>query len=461
MQSDSILRFISVIGLGKLGAPLAACLAGRGFAVIGADVLPHVVACVNQAGPPVQEPGLADLIASSRARLSATTDIGAAVRATEITFVVVPTPSEADGQFSLHLILDACDEIGNVLRDKPYHLVVITSTVMPGSTGGPVKQRLEEVSGKRCGPDFGLCYNPEFIALGSAIRDMLNPDLILIGESDPHAGNLLVSVYERLCAGTPPVRRMSFVNAELTKLALNTFVTTKISFANMLAEICERLEGGDVDVVTGALGLDSRVGSAYLRGGLAYGGPCFPRDNLALQRFAEDLGVKPLLSEATDATNQLQLARIIDLVMEAKPSDDSPVAILGLAYKPDTDVVIDSPGIALARGLLARGIQVRMYDPLGLENGRAALQGEGHYAASVEECCRGAGLIAIMTPCPEFRSLQAKMTTDGMRPTVILDCWRILNAEMFGSQARYIGLGTGRLPVARERSEAARQGDPE
>ena len=305
MKSDGNIARISVLGLGKLGAPLAACLASRGFTVIGVDVVPEVVACINEGRPPVQEPGLDDLITCCNGQLTATTDLRAAVMASEATFVVVPTPSEADGRFSIQFLLDACDKIGQSLRDKPYHLVVITSTVMPGATGGPVQRRLEEVSGKRCGRDFGLCYNPEFIALGSVIRDMLNPDFILVGESDRRAGDLLGTVYDRLCEGKPPVRRMSFVNAELTKLALNTFVTTKISYANMLAQICERLEGGDVDVVTGALGLDSRVGGAYLKGGLAYGGPCFPRDNRALCGLAQDLGVKPLLGEATDATNRL------------------------------------------------------------------------------------------------------------------------------------------------------------
>lgn len=455
MESEGRIKRISVIGLGKLGAPLAACLASRGFTVIGADIAPRVVASINEGRPPIQEPGLADLMVHCRGRLTATTDVQAAVRASEATFVVVPTPSEADGRFSLRFILETCTEIGQALRDKTYHLMVITSTVMPGSTGGPVKQRLEEASGKRCGPDFGLCYNPEFIALGSVIRDMLNPDFILVGESDRDAGDLLVTVYDRLCDGKPPVRRMSFANAELTKLALNTFVTTKISYANMLAQICERLEGGDVDVVTGALGLDSRIGSAYLKGGLAYGGPCFPRDNLALCALAQDLGVKPLLGEATHAANRLQIARIIDLVATVHPDGNAPVAILGLAYKPDTDVVTESPGLALAQGLLARGIAIRLYDPVALESARMALDGKGEYATSVSECCRGAGLIAIMTPCREFKALRPEMLADGARRPVILDCWRMLDSEAFSERAQYIGLGRGMLTVKSDLSETA------
>src|SRR5262249_14869629 len=162
-----------------------------------------------------------------------TTDIAAAVRESDITFVIVPTPSEAGGAFTPRYVLDACRTIGGALRDlERFHVVVITSTVMPGCTGAEVKPVLEEVSGKKCGVDFGLCYSPEFISLGSVIRDFLNPDFILIGESDKKAGDLVASVYTQVCDNQPKVARMTWTNAELTKLALNAYVTTKISYAN-------------------------------------------------------------------------------------------------------------------------------------------------------------------------------------------------------------------------------------
>src|SRR5262249_2828965 len=156
-----------------------------------------------------------------------------------------------------------------------------TSTVMPGSTGGEIQAELERASGRKIGPDLGLAYNPEFIALGTVVRDMLRPDFILIGESDKQTGDLLEAIYERSCDNDPAIRRMSFVNAELTKISVNTYVTTKISYANMLAEMCDRLPGADVDVVSAAVGSDSRIGSKYIKGAIGYGGPCFPRDNKA------------------------------------------------------------------------------------------------------------------------------------------------------------------------------------
>ena len=251
-------------------------MAAKGFRVIGVDLDPRKVEDINQGRAPVFEPQLEDTIRASAGRLTAHDDVAAAVAESEITFIVVATPSEADGSFSLRYVLASCETIGRALRAKAgRHLVVLTSTVMPGSTGGIVRETLERASGKRVGRDFGLCYNPEFIALGSVIRDFLNPDFLLIGESDPQSGDILEALYRQVCENQPGVARMNFVNAEIAKLSVNTFVTTKISFANMLARICEALPDADVDVVSGALGLDTRIGIKYLKGAVGYGGPVF------------------------------------------------------------------------------------------------------------------------------------------------------------------------------------------
>src|SRR5580658_512440 len=207
---------ISVVGLGKLGAVLAAVLADRGHEVIGVDINPSAVDAINEGRVLVREPGLDELIRTNSSRLSATTDLEAAVKRTDITFVVVPTPSLPDGTFSLQYVMAAAERIGHALRDKSeYHLVVISSTVIPGSTGGQVLPLIERISGKKCGMDFGLCYNPEFIALCSVIHDMCTPDMILIGESDPRAGEILEKLYRGVCTNQPSMARMNFVNAEL------------------------------------------------------------------------------------------------------------------------------------------------------------------------------------------------------------------------------------------------------
>jgi UDPglucose 6-dehydrogenase len=440
---------LSVVGLGKLGAPMAAMLASKGHTVLGVDADPAVVQAINLGRAPVAEPGLADLMLQSRARLSASTGCES-VAATEATFIFVPTPSEPDGGFSLRQVMQAATAIGQALRRKDgYHLVVLSSTVMPGSTGGDVLAALEQASGRRCGGDLGLCYSPEFVALGSVIRDMLAPDFILIGESDQRSGEMLEQVYRTVCENHPPVMRMNFVNAEITKLAVNTFVTTKISYANMLAQICEGLPGADVDVVTSALGRDSRIGRKYLKGALGYGGPCFPRDNLAMARLARLHGVEAGLAEVTDRFNRAQAARLARLVMASLPEGGA-VGILGLSYKPDTDVIEESQGLALAQQLLSQGVPVVVYDPVAMTGARRRLTGNVTFADSARDCAGRAHVVVIATPWPEFKDLSPRDLNRFFGPPTVLDCWRILDRQKFEAESRYVALGLGPQGVSEE-----------
>ena len=438
---------ISVVGLGKLGAVLAGVIANKGHRVIGVDLNPAFVDAINAGRATVREPGLDEMIRNNAARLSATSDIAAAVEATEITFVVVPTPSGTDGTFSLRFVLNAAESIARGLRRKSaYHLVVISSTVMPGATGGEVLPLLESVSGKTCGPDFGLCYNPEFIALGSVIRDMSSPDMILIGESDERAGALLEGLYRNVCQNQPAMARMNFVNAELTKISVNTYVTTKISYANMLAEICEQVPGADSDVVSAAIGLDSRIGRKYLKGAFGYGGPCFPRDNVAFAKFADLHGVDATLAKATDAVNRKQVTRLAARVMELLPAGET-VAILGLSYKPDTEVIEESQGLMLARHLAAAGCRVSAYDPAAMPNARAALEKSGSagiaFADSMEAAVAHAAVVVIATPWSQFKALRpSHFRKSGERP-VLIDWWKLFSPAEFEAVADYIACGRG------------------
>lgn len=439
---------VSVIGLGKLGAPLAACLAHKGYQVIGVDSNPHTVQLINEGRSPVFEPGLEAMIQANRKKLLATTDYHKAISETGITFIIVPTPSNDQGTFSHRFVLDACDQIGKALRGKSdRHLIVLTSTVTPGATENEVKPVLENRSGKRCGPEFGLCYSPEFIALGSVLRDMLNPDMVLIGESDPHSGDTLEAVYRRLCDNQPSVARMNFVNAELTKLAVNTYVTTKITFANMIARICEHLPGSNVDIVTSALGLDSRIGRKYLSGAIGYGGPCFPRDNRALSSFAQQIGTRATLAEATEAANNQQVSYLAQLV-KSKLKPNGVVGILGLAYKPDTNVVERSQGILLAQALLEDHIPVITYDPEGMDNARKTLKKTVQFAISMKECVLKSDVVVITTPWREFSDIPFQALERNSVPPPIIDCWRCLDGERYRGITEYIGLGIGKTRIS-------------
>jgi UDPglucose 6-dehydrogenase len=431
---------IAVVGLGKLGAPLAAVLASKGNEVLGIDVNPEAVRRLNEGRAPVEEPGLQELVSGSQGRLSATTDLDAAAEQ-DASILLVPTPSDERGVFSNEHVLSAVEEIGRGLRGRDdYYVVVVASTVMPSSCDGEIRPALESASGRRVGENLGLCYSPEFIALGSVIRDMLEPDMVLIGESDARAGDVLERLYAGVCENEPPFRRMSLVNAELTKIAVNTYVTMKISYANALADMCERLPGADVEAVTDALGLDTRIGAKYLRGAISYGGPCFPRDNKAFGVFARDLGAEPLLAEATDAVNVAQTDRLARVVQSRLKAGNA-VGILGLAYKPDTGVIDESPGVALARLLAEAGYEVRVYDPVATEAALQALGGLAQGSSSASELLAQSDVTVIATPWPEFAELPLQALERDGRRAVVIDCWRLLPEGASGGAVEIVRLG--------------------
>jgi UDPglucose 6-dehydrogenase len=434
----------SIVGLGKLGASMAAAIGSRGHQVIGVDVSRHAVDAVNSGRAPVHETGLAEMIAANRERITATTSHRDAVLGSDLTFVIVPTPSDDQGAFSLQYAAWAFGEIGDALADKRgYHTVVLTSTVLPGATRYGLLPILEQRSGKTCGKDFGLCYSPEFIALGSVIRDFLNPDFTLVGEFDERSGGTLEDSYAAIMLNNPPCRRMSLENAELTKISVNTFVTTKIAFANMIADLCERIPGGDADVVCNALGSDARIGRKYLTGALGYGGPCFPRDNVALSYIARALGSSADLAETTDRMNRRVAATVLQrLHLEVKRG--ATVAILGLSYKPHSHVIEESQGIALARALADAGARVVGHDPLA---GPYAAQELGDHAVildSVADCLAPADVVVIANADPAYRDLGPNDFQNGRPSITVVDCWRLLAGTLQNTpHLRYVAVGRG------------------
>ena len=443
-MTSGTLPHVSIVGLGKLGAPLAAVLASRGFSVIGLDVNKVLVDALNAGRMPIVEPQLNELIAANRERLSATMDPNEAIQKSDASFVIVPTPSDSTGFFSNRFVLQAIKALGKALRSKKgYHMVVITSTVMPGTTGSEIKAALEAAAGRKVGPDLGLCYNPEFIALGSVVRDMLFPDSILIGESDAKAGDMLQTIYLQMCEKKPPVQRMNFVNAELTKISVNTYVTTKISYANMLADICDRIPGADVDAVTKALGADTRIGPKYLKGAMGYGGPCFPRDNVAFAAFARKIGARADVAEATDRINNYQIDRLASLVAKFAKAGTR-IAILGLSYKPQTPVVEESHSVKLAARLADQGYVVAVHDPLAQDAALTALGDKVVATSSIEGAVRECDLLIVATAWPEYKAIDPAWAKRNGQKLTILDLWRTLPAEKFADAADVIYLGAGR-----------------
>jgi UDPglucose 6-dehydrogenase len=428
---------VSIVGLGKLGASMVAAIASRGGTVIGVDVNAAAVEAVNAGRAPVQETDLDATLAANHERIRATLDVAEAVRDSSITFVIVPTPSDETGGFSVAYAAQAFAAVGRALaRKTAYHLVVLTSTVLPGATRHALLPILERESGRTAGADFGLCYSPEFIALGTVIRDFLNPDFTLVGELDSRSGDTLEAYYATVMANHPPCRRMSLENAELTKISINSYVTMKIAFANMLAALCERVPGGDVDVVTHAVGSDRRVGERYLKGGLGFGGPCFPRDNVALAAFAHAIGVQADLPRATDVSNGVVLQRIVDRAA-AVTKTGGRIAVLGLAYKPSSHVLEAAQPLMLAQRLSAGGYDVVAFDPLV-----GTVTGGPRCVPSLDACLAGADTVVVATADPAFTAdTIGAAIPPSPRPVAIVDVWRRVAALGDRPGIRYEAIG--------------------
>lgn len=434
---------VVVAGLGKLGLPMAAVFAESGHDVVGVDPMQPVVDALNEGRVLIDEPGLPGMIAANSERISATTSYAEAIPGAEMTFIIVPTPSGDDGAFINDYVVNALREIGQVLRGNPQpHLIAVTSTVMPGATSAVLAPAFEQALGRPLGDGVALCYSPEFIALGSVVRDLQNPDFVLIGADEEQAGRRLADFYLGIGGGRDvPVQVMNWVNAELAKISVNSFVTMKITYANMLASICEGLPGGDVDEVTQAIGLDSRIGRRYLKGGPPFGGPCFPRDNRALGVAAEAVGAPWNLAAATDTMNDAFADRIAATVIRATQDGDM-VAVLGLAYKDNTPVVEESAGAKVAAALAARGRTVVVHDPIADASHSAILSGVTYtQVADVADAVREAAAVVIVGDDPAYDSLPVIPMGDGV---VIVDCWRRLTAAEWPVGSAYVAVGQAR-----------------
>jgi UDPglucose 6-dehydrogenase len=356
------LNSIVVFGLGKLGSCIAATLAARGFNVLGVDIDPEKVRRLNAGEPPVEEPLLAETIREGRNRLRATTDVREASSA-DASFYIPPSPSLLDGSFSNEFLLRAMQPMAKAVRaaGKTGHLFVVNSTTTPGAMKNVIQTALEHATGWTCGREFGLCYNPEFIALGSVIRGLLEPDMVLMGESDAASGERLADLYQRYNTNRPHIARMSLPSAELTKISVNSFVTMKISFTNQLRLIAGALPGANIHDILAAIGSDTRIGHKFLRAGLSYGGPCFPRDNRLVIHTARQCGLSAPLAEATDRVNEATKHSLLEQISSLIRSGDT-VTVLGMAYRPNTYIVEESAGLHLAQNLKRRGCKVLVHD---------------------------------------------------------------------------------------------------
>jgi UDPglucose 6-dehydrogenase len=317
---------------------------------------------INEGLPPVEEPLLAETMAAAKGRLRATQDHREAV-GTDVSFFIPPSPSLPDGSFSNEFLLRAMQPVAAAVREqgKKGHIFVCSSTTTPGAMDGVLIPMLERETGGVCGKDFGVCYNPEFIALGNVVNGLLDPDMVLIGESDPESGAALEQLYKKYNRNSPRIARMSIVSAELTKISVNSYITMKISFTNQLRMISEQFPKANIHAILEAIGSDSRIGQKYLKSGLSFGGPCFPRDNRLLAFSARQAGLEAPLAEASDKVNQQTNLNLFQKVQGMATNKDL-IAVLGLSYKPDTYITEESAGLYLAQQLKRNGYKVIVHD---------------------------------------------------------------------------------------------------
>jgi UDPglucose 6-dehydrogenase len=419
---------IGVIGVGWVGLVTAACFAELGHEVFARDILPEKVESLRRGEVPIHEPGLAELVERNRDRVQFTTDMGEVLAGAHLLFCCVDTPPSYSGDADLTRVETVVRELG----DSNEHAIVMKSTV-PVGTGKSIRRKREEL---------GYVANPEFLQEGSAVDDFMHPNRVVIGSDDSSKefSDRVETLYEPLAA---PVIRTDTASAEMIKLASNAFLATKISFINEIANVSEEL-GADVTEVARGMGLDDRIGPKFLRAGVGFGGSCFPKDVTALKQLAGNSGYHFQLLTAVIEVNDLQKKRTIGKLQKHLGSlVDKQIALLGVAFKPDTDDVREATSLVLAGRLQSEGADVRVYDPVANDHARRLLHGVT-VCESALDCLDGAEAVVLVTEWPEFRELDWEgEVKERMKTPLVVDGRNFLERESL-ERAGFTYEGIGR-----------------
>ncbi|MEF8783167.1 MAG: UDP-glucose 6-dehydrogenase AglM [Haloarculaceae archaeon] len=416
---------VSIVGSGYVGTTVAACFADLGHDVVNVDIDESVVAAINDGAAPIHEPGLEPLVAAyGGGRLRATTDYSA-IADTDLTMLALPTPSTDDGSIDLSAMKAGAESVGEVLAKKDgYHLVVVKSTVVPGTTEDVLAPIIEDAAGKVDGEDFGVAVNPEFLREGSAVDDFMSPDKIVLGtDGDDRALNRLADLYEPIVLEWDvPVVETGRREAEMVKYANNAFLAAKVSLINDIGNICKEY-GVDAYEVAEAIGLDDRIGERFLRSGVGFGGSCFPKDVDAIRAAAREAGYEPQMLDAAVAVNDRQPDRLLALLDDHVDVAGRRVAVLGLSFKPGTDDIRNSRAIPVIEGLCERGAAVVAYDPVAAGAMRERFP-DIEYADSPAAALNRAVGAVVVTDWEEFATLDEEF--DAMARQVVVDGRRIV-----------------------------------
>jgi len=438
---------LTVVGTGYVGLVSGACLADFGNKVICVDSDAGKIEKLKAGELPFFEPGLPEMVERNvnDGRLTFTTDLPTAVKASKVVFITVGTPPRPDGSADTSAIYAVAKTVAQHVDG--YTLVVQKSTA-PVGTARELYDWMRKYAPK--GAEFDVASNPEFLREGSAIETFMRPDRVVIGAETKKAQELLKKLHDPLFLIETPMVLTTLETAELIKYASNAFLATKISFINEMANLCEAL-GADVQMVAKGMGMDRRIGSKFLHAGPGYGGSCFPKDTAALVSFARRAGVRAGIVAATAAANQNQMARMVDKVVGAIGAPrGKTVAVLGLSFKPNTDDLRAAPALAIIAGLRRRGVRVRAYDPVAIAGARRAPECRGvTFAKDAYDCARGAHALAILTEWNEFRGMNLGRLKRAMKKPVLCDLRNLYEPEEIAAAGlQYIGVGRGRPAAA-------------
>jgi UDPglucose 6-dehydrogenase len=425
---------ISIIGTGYVGTVTGTCFAHLGNDVICVDVDPNRVESMNRGVPPIYEEGLEELLkAHAGTNLTATLDYDDAILHSDISFICVPTPTDESGKIDLRFVREASRSIGERLKKKSsYHVVVVKSTVVPQTTHSVVTPILEEASGKKSGRDFGVGMNPEFLREGKAVYDFQNPDRIVVGGDDPKAQAVIKSLYSGYSC---PILEVDTKTAEMIKYVSNSFLATKISFSNEVGNICKRL-GIDTYKVMEGVGMDARISPFFLNSGLGFGGSCFPKDVKALIGKAADVDYEPILLKTVLLVNEHQPGMLLRLLKLHVPVlKDKRIAVLGLAFKNDTDDIRESRAINVIGSLLAEGAHVVAYDPMAAGHMKRVFPNI-EYQNTAAGALDGADACIVATEWAEFRALDSEFSK--MKKPIVIDGRKMVDPK--GKNIIYEGI---------------------
>jgi UDPglucose 6-dehydrogenase len=444
---------IVVVGAGFVGLVTGACFAGHGHDVICVETNPTRLSMVQRGEPPFFEPGLPELLTAGLAsgKFAIADRIDNTVDDCDLVFIAVGTPN-ADDRIDLSQIEAAARSIGAAIaRSKRYTVVVVKSTVVPGTTAGPIRKALEESSGLIAGKDFGLCMNPEFLRQGVAVDDFMHSDRLVLGAIDARSGAALMQAYATFDC---PKLQTTLQNAEMSKYTSNVLLATLISFSNEIASICEQMPQTDVEFVMDALSLDRRLSPivdgkrvspeilGYLRAGSGFGGSCLPKDISALRQTARDHDIAPRLMDAVIAVNAGRPAKLLDIVQQGIGDlSGRKVALLGLTFKSGTDDLRDSPALSILKLLLDAGSSVVAFDPLVDPKARLGIDARAEVAATALDALNGADVAVIATAWPEFATLDWGTIAQAMKSPVVIDGRNLLRKTAMPDSMKYYRVG--------------------